>query len=191
MWYSPRLYKERSLKQPQVSSPQCSPSPRVPSAQQACGTKKASHVHLLFHACDNSANTSSPKLHSTNTPSILHVLQIQLLILLTLRVEINPTDTPINLIKTNVVKPFKAGACDRLDAVVRHEEVFFPAHEDVLALLVVFEREGRRFGRFCQRTPGWEPRPVLQIDFFRGAPGGVGGFEEVFGADDFAFEECG
>ena len=30
---------------------------------------------------------------------------------------------------------------------------------------------------------------MLQVDFFRGAPGGVGGFEEVFGADDFAFEE--
>ena len=119
------------------------------------------------------------------------MLQIQLLILLALRMEINPTDTPIPLIKTNIIKPFKTRARNGFHAMVGDEEVFFPAHEDVLALLVVFEREGRRFGRFCQRTPGWEPRPVLQIDFFRGAPGGVGGFEEVFGADDFAFEECG
>lgn len=69
------------------------------------------------------------------------MLQIQLLILLTLRVEVNPTDTPVNLIKTDVVEPLEAGACDRLDAVIWHEEVFFPAHEDVLALLVVLERE--------------------------------------------------
>lgn len=119
------------------------------------------------------------------------MLQIQLLILLTLRMEINPTNTPINLIKTNVIKPLETGARDRLDAVVRHEEVLFPAHEDVLALLVVFQREGGRFGGFGERAPGWEARPVLQVDFFGGAPGGVGGFEEVFGADDFAFEECG
>ena len=97
--------------------------------------------HFLSHACDDPPNTASPKLHSTNTPSILHVLQIQLLILLTLRMEINPTDTPVNLIKTDVVEPLEAGACDRLDAVIWHEEVFFPAHEDVLALLVVLERE--------------------------------------------------
>ena len=105
--------------------------------------------------------------------------------------EINPTDTPINLIETNVIKALETRARDRLDAVVGYEEVFFPAHEDVLALLVVLEREGRRFGRFGQRAPGREARPVLQVDFFRGAPGGVGGFEEVFWADDFAFEECG
>lgn len=105
--------------------------------------------------------------------------------------EINPTDTPINLIKTNIVEAFETRARDRLDAVIRHEEIFFPAHEDVLALLIVFEREGRRFGRFGQRAPGREARPVLQVDFFRGAPGRVGGFEEVFGPDDFAFEECG
>ena len=119
------------------------------------------------------------------------MLQIQLLILLALRVEINPTDTPVNLIKTDVIEPFEAGARDRLDAVVWHEEVFFPAHEDVLALLVVLERKRGRFGRFGQRSPGWEARPMLKVDFFRGAPGGVCGFEEVFGADDFAFEECG
>ena len=120
------------------------------------------------------------------------MLQIQLLILLALGMEVNPTNTPITLIKTNIIKPFETGARDRLDAVVRHKEVLFPAHEDVLALLVVLERERRRFfGRFGQGPPGGEARPVLQVDFFRRAPGGVGGFEEVFGADDFAFEEGG
>jgi hypothetical protein len=134
---------------------------------------------------------ASPKLHRPNTPPILHMLQIQLLILFTLGMEINPTNTAIPLTKTNVIKPLETRARDRFHAVVRHEEVFFPAHENMLPLLVVLQRErGRGFGgRFRQRAPGGEARPVLQVDFFRGAPGGVGGFEEVFGADYFAFEE--
>jgi hypothetical protein len=119
------------------------------------------------------------------------MLQIQLLILLTLRVEINPTNTPVNLIKTNVIKPLETRARDCLDAVIRHEEVFFPAHEDVFALLVILQREGRRFGGFGQRAPGREACPVLKVDFFRGAPGGMCGLEKVLGTDDLAFEECG
>lgn len=31
---------------------------------------------------------------------------------------------------------------------------------------------------------------MLKVDFLAGAPGRVGGFEEVFGANYFAFEEC-
>jgi hypothetical protein len=119
------------------------------------------------------------------------MLQIQLLILLTFRMEVNPTNTPINLIETNIIKALETGTRDRFHAVVRHEEVFFPAHEDVLALLVILQCEGGRFGGFGQRAPGREASPVLEVDFLRGAPGGVCGFEEVFGADDFAFEECG
>jgi hypothetical protein len=36
---------------------------------------------------------------------------------------------------------------------------------------------------------GREAGPVLEVDFGGAVPGGVGGAEEVFGADDFAFEE--
>ena len=32
---------------------------------------------------------------------------------------------------------------------------------------------------------------MLQVDFLAAVPGSVGGAEEVFGADDFAFEEGG
>ena len=74
------------------------------------------------------------------------MLQIQLLILLTLRVEIDPTNTAVALIEADVVEPLEAGSRDGFHTVVRHEEVFFPAHEDVFALLVVFQRKRRRFG---------------------------------------------
>lgn len=105
--------------------------------------------------------------------------------------EVDAFNAARHLVEADVVEALKARSAYCPDAVVWHEEVFFPAHEDVLALLVVLEREGGRFGRFGQRSPGWEARPMLKVDFFRGAPGGVCGFEEVFGADDFAFEECG
>jgi hypothetical protein len=188
MWYSPPSVQKKF---PSNKITNATSDSRMCSLQQASDIEYICHVQRLFHAQDDPHNTASPKLHSTNTPCILHMLQIQLLILLTLRMEINPTNTPIDLIKANIIKPFKTSARDGLDAVVRHEEVFFPAHENVLALLVVFQRERGRFGGFCQWAPGWEACPVLKVDFFRGAPGGVCGFEEVFGADDFAFEECG
>jgi hypothetical protein len=148
-------------------------------------------TNVRLHLSSTPPRQPSPKLHSPNTPPILHMLQIQLLILLALRMEINPTNTAIHLIKTNVIKPLETRARDCFHAVVRHEEILFPAHENVLALLVVLQRERGRFGGFGQGAPGWEARPVLQVDFFRGAPRGVRGFEEVFGADDFAFEEGG
>lgn len=190
MWYNPSVCTKEV---PFGQNHQCSPTVACVPFRQASGIEYICHVQRPFHAQIDppNPNTASPKLHSTNTPSILHMLQIQLLILLTLRMEINPTNTPINLIKTNVVKTLETRTRDRLHAVVRHKEVLFPAHEDMLALLVIFQREGGRFGGFGKRAPGREARPVLEVDFFRGAPGGVCGFEEVFGADDFAFEECG
>lgn len=74
------------------------------------------------------------------------MFQIQLLILLALGVEVNPTDTPVALVEADVVEALETRARDRLDPVVGHEKVLFPAHENVLALLVVFEGERGRFG---------------------------------------------
>lgn len=98
------------------------------------------------------------------------MLQIQLLVLLTLCVEIYPTDTTVALVETYVVESLEAGAGDRFHAVVRHEEIFLPAHEDVLTLLIVLEREGRGFGGFGETSPGREACPVLEVNFFGGAP---------------------
>lgn len=188
MWYSP---PSAQMKVPSDKIPHATPDLRTWSVQQACDIEYICHVQRLFHTHDNPPNTASPKLHSSNTTPILHMLQIQLLILLALRMEINPTNAPINLIKAYIVKSLETGARDCLDAVVWHQEVFFPAHKDVLALLVIFQCEGGRFRGFGKRAPGRESRPVLEVDFFRGAPGRMCGFEKVFGANDFAFEECG
>ena len=74
--------------------------------------------------------------------------------------------------------------------MIRHEEVLFPAHEQVFAVEVVLEGEaGGVAGGLCQRSPGGKASPVLKVDFFAAVPARVGGAEEVFGADDFALEE--
>lgn len=121
------------------------------------------------------------------------MLQIQLLILLALGMEVNAAHTAVTLIKTNIVKPFEARARDRFHAVIRDQEVFFPAHEEMVACEMVFECEGGRVGLCGPRegTPGGKARPVLEVDLLGGIPGRVRGPEEMFGADDFAFEECG
>jgi hypothetical protein len=158
MWYSPPSVQKKF---PSNKITNATSDSRMCSLQQVSDIEYICHVQRLFHAHDNPTNTASPKLHSTNTTTILHMLQIQLLILLTLRMEVNPTNTPINLIETDVIKPLETRARNSLHAMIRHEEVFFPAHEDVFALLVILQREGGRFGGFSQRAPGREACPML------------------------------
>jgi hypothetical protein len=71
------------------------------------------------------------------------MLQIQLLILFTLGMEVDPTDAAVALVEANVIEPFEACTIDCLDAVVGNQEVLFPAHENVFALLVVLQCKGR------------------------------------------------
>lgn len=74
--------------------------------------------------------------------------------------------------------------------MIRHEEIFFPAHEEVFAIEVVFEGEvGGGFGAAGEGFEGGEAGPVLEVDFFAAVPGGVRGAEGVLWADYFAREE--
>ncbi len=105
--------------------------------------------------------------------------------------KIDATNSTSDLVEADVVKPLEAGAGDGADAVVRHEEVLLPAHEDVLALGEVLVVEIGLFRLLGQRPPGGELRPVLHVGFLRRAPGFVLGLEGVLGADDLAFEVGG
>jgi hypothetical protein len=77
------------------------------------------------------------------------MLQVQLLVLLTLRMEVDPTDAAIALVEADVIEALEARTRNCLDAVVGHQEVFFPAHEYMLALLIILQRERGRLRRFC------------------------------------------
>lgn len=135
----------------------------------------------------------SPKLHGRKASLVRHVLQLQLLVALTLCVEIDSADVPRDLVEADVIETFEACAGDLPHAMVGHKEGFLPAHEDVFALEVVFVVEVWFLGLFSKGAPGGKAGPVLHVGFVGGAPGGMVGLEGVFGANDFAGEiggEC-
>lgn len=107
--------------------------------------------------------------------------------------EINPTDCPLHLVKANIVESLKAGARDGPNPVVRHEEMLFPSHENMLALGDVLHDDLRRSGRAPRLLGVWtesrELGPVGKVGAECGAPVSVTGGECVFmAAYDFAFE---
>lgn len=102
--------------------------------------------------------------------------------------EVNAADGAGHLVEADVIEALEAGAGDGPDAVVGHEEILLPAHEDVLALGKVLVVEVGLLRLLGQRPPGGELRPVLHVGFLGRAPGFVLGLEGVLGADDFAFE---
>lgn len=51
-----------------------------------------------------------PKLHRGHTTPIINMFQLQLLILLALRMEIYPGDGPHDLVEADVVEALKAGS---------------------------------------------------------------------------------
>lgn len=142
-------------------------------------------LHILVH------HPTSPKLNGRKTSPIIHMLQLQLLKLLTLGMEVNPADIAADLIKADIIKAFETRAVDLTHAMVRDQEGFFPAHEDVFSLREVLVVEIGLFGLFAQLPPCGKPVPVLHVGFVGCAPGGVAGLEGVFGADYFAVEVGG
>lgn len=85
-------------------------------------------------------------------------------ILLALRVEVDPAHGSFTLVEADVVEALKTRAADGAHAVVRHQEVFFPAHKDVLTLRQVRDVEIALPSLFLEGSEGFEFRPVLQVD---------------------------
>lgn len=73
--------------------------------------------------------------------------------------------------------------------MVGNKERFLPSHEYVFTLGEVPVCEIRSFSLFSQRTPGREPRPMVQVCLFRRAPFLITSLESVFSADDFSFKK--
>lgn len=82
-----------------------------------------------------------PKLYSAHASMILHMLQLQLLIFLTLGMEVDTADSAIALVEADVVEALEAGACYRFDSMVWHQEILLPPHEQVLSLEEVLQCE--------------------------------------------------
>ena len=107
----------------------------TPSSLSAQAPRSGTDNHRII-------DKSSTELHGTHATTIGHMLQVQLLVLLTFGVEIDATDTAVALVEANVVETLEARTRNRLNAMVGHQEVFFPAHENMLALLIILQREG-------------------------------------------------
>lgn len=73
--------------------------------------------------------------------------------------------------------------------MVGDKERFLPSHEYVFTLGEITVCEIRSFGLFSQRTPGWKPRPMVQVCLFRGTPFLITSLESMFSTDDFSFKK--
>ena len=81
--------------------------------------------------------------------------------LFALTVEIYSIHLSLDLIETDIIEPFETGTVDRPDSVIGHEKVFFPAHEDVLALCNVLDgNRGALAGLLRERSESRKLGPV-------------------------------
>merc|ERR1712093_266417 len=72
-----------------------------------------------------------------DTATICYMHQLELLVLFTSGMEINARHRAIALVKADVIETFKARSSNRLDLVIRHQEIFFPSHEEMFALGII------------------------------------------------------
>lgn len=104
-------------------------------------------------------------------------------------VKVNAINLPLHLVETYVIEPFKTRTAYRPYSMVRHQEVLFPAHKNMLALCNVFEDDrGASASLFGVRAEGRKFGPVGQVGLVVGAPAFVLGHEAVLVADDFSLE---
>ncbi len=109
--------------------------------------------------------------------------------LFALAVKVDAADLPAHLVKTDVVEPLEAGAVNRPDSVVRHEEVLLPPHKYVLSLVDVLDRGLAALARLLHvGAEGGKLGPVGDVNLLAGAPALVLRDEAVFRADDLALE---
>ena len=103
-------------------------------------------------------------------------------------VKVDSADVARHLVKADVVEAFEASPRDGSHTVVGHQEVFFPAHEDVLPLGKVLVGEVWLPRQCGEGSPGVEAVPMLHVDLVIRAPIGMLRLEGVLVADDLALK---
>lgn len=112
-------------------------------------------------------------------------------LLLALSVKINAFDAAGHLIEADVIESLETRAAYRAHPMIRHQEVFFPAHKQMLLLHPVPSHELRSRRVFREGFVCLEACPMLPINLLVGAPLRMLCYEGVFISDDFALEVCG
>lgn len=147
-----------------------------------------------------------PKLHRTETPTIRHMLQLQLLepveyevspgrhrrvgahLLFALGVEVYPAHLPFHLVEADVVEAFEACASYRPNAMVGNQEMLLPSHKNVLSLRNVVDGHRALSCLFLEWPKGIELGPMAEIHLVIGAPVLVFSEKAILRANDLALE---
>jgi len=111
--------------------------------------------------------------------------QLELLISLTLRMEIDPANPSLHLIESRVVEALERRSRNTPYPMIRHQEVLLPPHIHVLLLppLAPIQRVLEidiPFRLLRQGAPGGEACPMDKIGLVGRAPGGCPCAEGVF-----------
>jgi hypothetical protein len=105
--------------------------------------------------------------------------------------KIYSTDFASQLIEAYVVEPLKTGTSNRLHAVVRDEEMLFPAHKDVFSLEHIRNMHNPSASLLLEWSESSEFSPVAEVILMCSAPCFVRSEEVVFRTDDLAFKISG
>lgn len=119
---------------------------------------------------------------------VVNMFQLELLVFFTFGMKINATDATRDLIKANIVKPFKTGTRNGAHAVVWHQKILLPPHENVFPLHGVFVAGVWALRLLLERSPGRKPSPVLHINLFIRSPFCMPCLKCIFCADYFALK---
>ncbi len=103
-------------------------------------------------------------------------------------VKVNALDGTVGLVEADVVEAIVAGAGQGPDAVVRHDELFLPAHEQKLLLGEVAHGQIALADELGVGSPGAEAAPVVDVDAIIAAPLGMLSVEGVLVAHDLGLE---
>lgn len=103
--------------------------------------------------------------------------------------EVYSTDTALLLVEADIVEAFEAGTVEGSNPVVWYQEVFLPAHEDILALTEVWYCHPSTFLHVLAVFPKCrELAPVTMVNLFRCAPVLVSCYKVVSATDNLPFE---
>ncbi len=105
--------------------------------------------------------------------------------------KINTADGSCHLVEADVIEALETGSGDGADAMIRHEEILLPPHEEVLSLRKILEAEIRPLRLLRQRPPCLKPTPMLHIDFVVGAPLGMARLKGILVSNYLALEVGG
>ena len=112
-------------------------------------------------------------------------------LLLALSMEVDAFNAARHLIKADIVEALETCAAYCPDSVIRHKEILFPAHEEMLLVHPVLGHQLGARQVLGQRLISRESSPMLAVNLLVGAPFRMLCNERVLASDDFTLKVRG